>query len=77
LLKSSSIRQQRKLQKLLVEARQRAGLTQVEVARRLKQPQSFVSKYESGDRNLGVVEFLAVAKALEADPVRVLRRVLA
>ena len=45
-----------------------AGLTQAEVAGRLKRPQSFVSKYETGERRLDVVEFLEVAAALAADP---------
>lgn len=58
---------------LLIEARKEADLTQVEVASRLGRPQSFVSKYENGERRLDVVEFLDVAKVLQCDPVRVLR----
>ena len=57
------------LQELLVERRLAAGLTQAEVAERLKRPQSFVSKYETGERRLDVVEFLEVAEALAADSV--------
>ena len=37
-------------------ARVEAGLTQVEVARRLNRPQSFVSKIESGERRVDVVD---------------------
>jgi len=40
----------------LKEARVTAGLTQVEVAHKLKRPQSFVSKIESGERRVDVVE---------------------
>jgi len=58
----------------LVEARRTAGLTQQQVADRLKRPQSFVSKYERGERRLDVIEFLHVAKALDADAVALLRR---
>lgn len=47
-------------------------LTQTQVAERLGRPQSFVSKYESGERTLDVVEFVEVCGALEADPVTVL-----
>lgn len=56
---------------LLRELRQEAGLTQVEVAERLNVPQSFVSKYESGERRLDVIELSHVAEALGL-PMRVL-----
>ncbi|HUT51905.1 MAG TPA: helix-turn-helix transcriptional regulator [bacterium] len=56
------------LRALLVETRRSSGLTQQELARRLKKPQSFVSKYELGERRLDVIEFLQVAAALETDP---------
>lgn len=59
---------------LLVEARKRAGLTQYELAGRLKRPQSFVSKFERGERRLDVLEFHEVARALGIDPIRFLRR---
>jgi transcriptional regulator with XRE-family HTH domain len=58
---------------LMVRARQGAQLTQHQLARRLKKPQSFVAKYEGGERRLDVVEFLAIARALEADPGRILK----
>lgn len=44
--------------------RREAGLTQVQVAATLDVPQSFVSKYESGERRLDVVELAHVAQAL-------------
>ena len=40
---------------LLKGARKSAGLTQAEVAGRLKKPQSFVAKYENGERRLDVL----------------------
>ncbi|CAM5741892.1 helix-turn-helix transcriptional regulator [Mycolicibacterium aubagnense] len=49
---------------LVRELRREAGLTQVEVAERLDVPQSFVSKYESGERRLDVIELKHVAEAL-------------
>lgn len=58
---------------LLVAARDRAGLTQADVADRVGKPQSFVAKYEGGERRLDVVEFLAVTRAIGVDPLRVLR----
>jgi transcriptional regulator with XRE-family HTH domain len=40
----------------------RAGLTQTEAARRLGKPQSYVSKCESGERRVDVVELKALAR---------------
>jgi len=62
----------KKLQKVLTEARKAAGLTQVEAATHLRKPQSFVSKYETGERKLTVGDFLAVCEALEVKPVKIL-----
>ena len=56
----------------MVGARKAAGLTQQALARRLKNPQSFVAKYEGGERRLDVVEFITIARALEADPLKLM-----
>jgi transcriptional regulator with XRE-family HTH domain len=45
----------------LGEARRRVGLTQAEVARRLRRPQSYVSKCESGERRIDVIELAEFA----------------
>ena len=55
------------LQDLLAEGRRAADLTQAELAARLRRPQSFVSKYEAGERRLDVIEFLEVIEALGLD----------
>lgn len=57
---------------LLVAARENAALTQAEVALRLGRPQSFVAKYEGGERRLDVVEFVQVCIALGIDPHTIL-----
>jgi DNA-binding transcriptional regulator YiaG len=57
----------------LVAARMKTGLTQVDVAKSLKKPLSFVSKYEIGERRLEVAEFVGIARAIGADPIRMLR----
>ncbi|MCT7369614.1 helix-turn-helix domain-containing protein [Mycolicibacterium llatzerense] len=49
---------------LLRTLRREAGLTQTQVAARLEVPQSFVSKYETGERRLDVIELRHVAEAL-------------
>jgi hypothetical protein len=65
--------EQRLFGELMLQARAKAGLTQQRLADRLKKPQSFVAKYEGGERRLDVVEFVAVVRALGADPVRILK----
>ena len=56
---------QEKLQTLLREARQNAGFNQTELAEKLGRPQSFVSKYESGERRLDIIELLEVCRAMD------------
>jgi transcriptional regulator with XRE-family HTH domain len=65
--------QHQKLRDLLIAARKKAKLTQAEVAESLGRPQSFVAKYEGGERRLDVIEFMQVARAVGADPARLLR----
>ena len=59
-------RQQRKkaLLDLLRQIRRAAGLRQVELAQRLGKPQSFVSKYESGERRLDLLDLEQVCQAV-------------
>ena len=51
----------------LVAARKDAGITQAKLATKLKKPQSFVSKYETGERNLDFVEVIEVLEGLGVD----------
>ena len=46
----------------LIKARKDAGLTQVEVADQLGKPQSFISKVESRERRLDIIELKQLAK---------------
>ena len=59
----------------LKRARKATGLTQQEVAKRLGEHQSFVSRYETGERRLDVVEYLEVCKCIGVDPAAHLRTV--
>jgi transcriptional regulator with XRE-family HTH domain len=68
--------QQKQLRTLLRELRSRHQLTQAEVAKRLAKPQSFVAKYERGERRLSAIEFIHVARALGVEPVALLRQVI-
>lgn len=67
---------QKRLQKLLAGARKARKLTQVDVAERLGRAQSFVAKYEGGERRLDIIEFVEVAEALETDPCALLAELL-
>jgi transcriptional regulator with XRE-family HTH domain len=58
---------------LMVKSRKSAGLTQHELAKRLHKPQSFVAKYEGGERRVDVVEFIAISRALGADPTKLIK----
>lgn len=55
--------------KLLIAARERSGLTQVQIAAQLGKPQSYISKYERGERRLDFPEFLALAEVMGIDVV--------
>jgi len=60
----------------LAVARQRANITQVELARRLGKPQSVVSAIEAGHRRLDLVEFTVIVRALEGDPVGIVAEIV-
>lgn len=53
--------------KLLITARQGKPFTQVEFAQQINTPQSFVSKYELGERRIDIIEFMMMCEAISAD----------
>lgn len=61
---------------VIAAARERAGITQRELASRLKRPHSVVGMIESNQRQVNMPEFLAIAEALGTDPVDLFKRVL-
>jgi len=62
--KSIGSTEQQKLQELLKQIRIDANLKQTDLAELLGQSQSFVSKYESGERRLDLLEIRQICKAL-------------
>lgn len=72
--KSLSSTEGEKLAALLRSVRSEAGLTQAEVAERLELPQSFVSKYESGERRLDLIELRQICKVLKISLGEFVRR---
>lgn len=57
-------RQREKVLLLLKEMREKRGITQVELAEKLGVPQSFVSKYESGERQLDILELRQICQLI-------------
>jgi transcriptional regulator with XRE-family HTH domain len=57
----------RRLRNWLIDARHARSLTQAQLAYALGRPQSFVSKYERGERRLDFVEVLEIVDALHVD----------
>jgi transcriptional regulator with XRE-family HTH domain len=58
---------------VLVAVRHASGTRQQALAKKLSRPQSFIAKYEGGERRIDVIEFIAIARALGADPVKLFR----
>ena len=52
------------LQNLLRNIRMEANMTQSELAEKLNKPQSFVSKYEAGERKLDIIEIYFICECL-------------
>ncbi|MGC5247063.1 helix-turn-helix domain-containing protein [Gordonia sp. DT219] len=72
--KSITTQAHARLLAVLREARSEAGLSQHQLADRLDEPQSFVSKYESGTRRLDLVELCAISSALGLPLQALIRR---
>jgi ribosome-binding protein aMBF1 (putative translation factor) len=53
---------------ILVESREQAGLTQRDLAARLKRPHSFVGRIEAGERRVDVIEFIEIVRVMGFDP---------
>jgi Helix-turn-helix domain len=64
----------RALVELVIAERKAAGLTQVQVARKLRRYQSYVTLLETGQRRLDVVEFMDIADAIGFDAPAAIKR---
>lgn len=56
------------LPKLLIQLRKEHNLLQSDLADRLEKPQSYVSKYERGERRIDLIEFIEICNAIGLDP---------
>jgi transcriptional regulator with XRE-family HTH domain len=61
----------------LVATRKGAGVRQQALAKKLGRPQSFIAKYEGGERRIDLIEFVAIVRALDADPVKLFADLIA
>jgi ribosome-binding protein aMBF1 (putative translation factor) len=59
---------------LLIGAREDARLSRAELAARFNQPEAFVTSYEVGERLLDPAEFIALARAIGAEPYALLQQ---
>ncbi|MGI9402153.1 MAG: helix-turn-helix domain-containing protein [Rhizobiaceae bacterium] len=65
----------KKLTAVIISLRKKAGLTQQQVADRLKRPQSYIAKVEGGERRLDVVEFIELIRAMDGNPAEIMKEV--
>lgn len=72
--KSTTTADHRKLCGILRQFRTAAQLSQRELADLLHRPQSFVSKYETGERRLDLIELSDVCQALGTDLFELVKR---
>jgi transcriptional regulator with XRE-family HTH domain len=61
---------------ILVDARKQAGIRQAELARRVGKTQTFVTRFEAGQRRIDAIELLALCEIIGIDPVKVVRALL-
>lgn len=69
-------RQGERLRELIVEMRRKAGLSQRQLAARLKRERNLVGRLESGERRLEVIEFFWICKACDANPEKMARKLM-
>lgn len=62
----------REMLRLLKSARIEAGITQAQLALKLGKPQSYVSKFERGERSIDLIEFLQIMHAIGSDAYRII-----
>ena len=60
----------------LIDARQAAGIRQAELARMVGKTQTFVARFESGERRIDLVEAAALCEIYGVDPCKLFRSIL-
>jgi len=65
--KTLNTKESKMLLEMLYQLRSSSGLRQSDLAQLLKVPQSFVSKLESGERRIDLIELRAILKCLNTN----------
>lgn len=66
---------QKALCAILIAERRQAGLTQMDLAERLRCHQSLIARIESGERRIDVIELIALSQAIGCAPEKILLEV--
>jgi transcriptional regulator with XRE-family HTH domain len=74
-VKTIGTEQHRALIQLLVQKREGAKLRQADIAKRMRQYQSWIARVESGQRRIDVIEFFQLARVIGFDPHKALRKI--
>ncbi len=75
-MKALRSRRHRTLCAALTAARKAAGLSQHELASRLKTSQTVIARIEIGERRIDVIEFIDLSRVLKIDPREVLSQLM-
>ena len=75
MVKVIATKQHNALVELIRTERRRAGLRQIDVAKKLGEKQQWVALVEKGQRRISVVEFIALAAAVDFDPARAIKKI--
>ena len=62
------------LRDMLISRRKELNLTQAELASKLSRPQSFVSKYESGERKIDAIELIELIQCFGDSPANFIEK---
>jgi transcriptional regulator with XRE-family HTH domain len=65
----------KRLMTMLATARKSMGLTQQQLAEKIGENQNFISKYESGERRLDVLELAAIARPIDFNVAHAVREI--
>jgi len=75
-VESIATKRHQRLIEILTDARKHAGIRQAELARRVGKTQTFVARFEAGQRRIDAIELLALCEIIGIDPIKLIRKLL-